>query len=95
MPMIDVYAAAGTFDRPHELARDLARAVMRLAGRLLLAHGRWLSRHRHVTDSRAPLRERTTSSTPSARQTGETTPAPSCAPPASAAAAGCRRRAIS
>ena len=26
-------------------------------GRLLLAHGRWLRRHRHVTDSRAPLRE--------------------------------------
>lgn len=26
-------------------------------GRLLLAYGRWLRRHRHVTDSRAPLRE--------------------------------------
>jgi DNA-binding CsgD family transcriptional regulator len=26
-------------------------------GRLLLAHGRWLRRHRHVTDSRAALRE--------------------------------------
>jgi DNA-binding CsgD family transcriptional regulator len=26
-------------------------------GRLLLAHGRWLRRRRHVTDSRAPLRE--------------------------------------
>jgi DNA-binding CsgD family transcriptional regulator len=26
-------------------------------GRLLLAHGRWLRRHRHVADSRAPLRE--------------------------------------
>ena len=26
-------------------------------GRLLLAHGRWLRRHRHVMDSRAPLRE--------------------------------------
>ena len=26
-------------------------------GRLLLAHGRWLRRHPHVTDSRAPLRE--------------------------------------
>jgi DNA-binding CsgD family transcriptional regulator len=26
-------------------------------GRLLLAHGRWLRRHRQVTDSRAPLRE--------------------------------------
>ena len=30
--MIDVYAAAGTFDRTHELARDLARAVMRWEG---------------------------------------------------------------
>jgi DNA-binding CsgD family transcriptional regulator len=26
-------------------------------GRLLLAHGRWLRRHRRVADSRAPLRE--------------------------------------
>jgi DNA-binding CsgD family transcriptional regulator len=26
-------------------------------GRLLLAHGRWLRRHRHVTDSRAQLRQ--------------------------------------
>ena len=26
-------------------------------GRLLLAHGRWLRRHRHVTDSREPLRK--------------------------------------
>jgi DNA-binding CsgD family transcriptional regulator len=26
-------------------------------GRLLLAHGRWLRRHRRVMDSRAPLRE--------------------------------------
>ena len=32
MQMIDVYAAAGTFDRTHELARDLARAVMRWEG---------------------------------------------------------------
>jgi phenylpyruvate tautomerase PptA (4-oxalocrotonate tautomerase family) len=32
MPMIDVYAAAGTFDRTHELARDLSRAVMRWEG---------------------------------------------------------------
>ena len=32
MPMIDVYAAAGTFDGTHELARDLARAVMRWEG---------------------------------------------------------------
>ena len=30
--MIDVYAAAGTFDRTNELARDLARAVMRWEG---------------------------------------------------------------
>ncbi len=29
MPMIDVYAAAGTFPDPHALARDLAAAVMR------------------------------------------------------------------
>ena len=29
MPMIDVYAAAGTFPDPHGLARDLAAAVMR------------------------------------------------------------------
>jgi phenylpyruvate tautomerase PptA (4-oxalocrotonate tautomerase family) len=29
MPMIDVYAAAGTFSDPHALARDLAAAVMR------------------------------------------------------------------
>jgi phenylpyruvate tautomerase PptA (4-oxalocrotonate tautomerase family) len=29
MPMIDVYAAAGTFSDPHTLARDLAAAVMR------------------------------------------------------------------
>ena len=29
MPMIDVYAAAGTFPDPHTLARDLAAAVMR------------------------------------------------------------------
>src|SRR6202007_788034 len=29
MPMIDVYAAAGTFADPHTLARDLAAAVMR------------------------------------------------------------------
>ena len=28
MPMIDVYAAAGTFPDTHELARDLATAVM-------------------------------------------------------------------
>ena len=29
MPMIDVYAAAGTFSDPHTLAKDLAAAVMR------------------------------------------------------------------
>jgi hypothetical protein len=29
MPMIDVYAAAGTFPDAHGLARDLAAAVMR------------------------------------------------------------------
>src|ERR1700674_3433739 len=29
MPMIDVYAAAGTFSDRHTLARDLAAAVMR------------------------------------------------------------------
>src|SRR5882757_4780732 len=29
MPMIDVYAARGTFSDPHTLARDLAAAVMR------------------------------------------------------------------
>ncbi|MDX6578491.1 MAG: hypothetical protein QOJ47_40 [Gaiellales bacterium] len=29
MPMIDVYAAAGTFDDKHTLAQDLAKAVMR------------------------------------------------------------------
>jgi len=29
MPMIDVYAAAGTFEDKHTLARDLASAVMR------------------------------------------------------------------
>jgi phenylpyruvate tautomerase PptA (4-oxalocrotonate tautomerase family) len=28
MPMIDAYAAAGTFADPHQLARDLATAVM-------------------------------------------------------------------
>jgi phenylpyruvate tautomerase PptA (4-oxalocrotonate tautomerase family) len=29
MPMIDVYAATGTFPNSHTLARDLAKAVMR------------------------------------------------------------------
>jgi phenylpyruvate tautomerase PptA (4-oxalocrotonate tautomerase family) len=29
MPMIDVYSVAGTFSDPHQLAKDLAGAVMR------------------------------------------------------------------
>ena len=29
MPMIDVYAAAGTFSEKHKLAQDLANAVMK------------------------------------------------------------------
>ena len=29
MPMVDVYASEGTFANPHDLARDLAAAVMR------------------------------------------------------------------
>jgi phenylpyruvate tautomerase PptA (4-oxalocrotonate tautomerase family) len=32
MPMIDVYAAAGTFDDPHQLAADLARTLMTIEG---------------------------------------------------------------
>ena len=32
MPMIDVYASAGTFNHKQELARDLAQAVMRWEG---------------------------------------------------------------
>jgi phenylpyruvate tautomerase PptA (4-oxalocrotonate tautomerase family) len=32
MPMIDVYAPAGTFENQHELARELAQAVMRWEG---------------------------------------------------------------
>jgi len=32
MPMIDVYAIEGTFARPHDLARDLAAAVMAVEG---------------------------------------------------------------
>ncbi len=32
MPMIDVYAGAGTFDNKNVLARDLAQAVMRWEG---------------------------------------------------------------
>ena len=32
MPMIDVYAAAGTFPEPHRLAADLARTLMVIEG---------------------------------------------------------------
>ena len=32
MPMIDVYAAAGTFADPHQLATDLARTLMVIEG---------------------------------------------------------------
>ena len=32
MPMIDVYATAGTFPQPHQLAADLARALMIIEG---------------------------------------------------------------
>src|SRR5258707_13377914 len=32
MPMIDVHAPAGTFENTYELARDLAKAVMRWEG---------------------------------------------------------------
>jgi phenylpyruvate tautomerase PptA (4-oxalocrotonate tautomerase family) len=32
MPMIDVYAAAGTFRDPHQLASDLARTLMTIEG---------------------------------------------------------------
>jgi phenylpyruvate tautomerase PptA (4-oxalocrotonate tautomerase family) len=32
MPMIDVYAAAGTFQHPHQLASDLARTLMTIEG---------------------------------------------------------------
>ena len=32
MPMIDVYAAAGTFQEPHRLAADLARTLMTIEG---------------------------------------------------------------
>jgi phenylpyruvate tautomerase PptA (4-oxalocrotonate tautomerase family) len=32
MPMIDVYAAAGTFQDPHQLASDLARTLMNIEG---------------------------------------------------------------
>jgi phenylpyruvate tautomerase PptA (4-oxalocrotonate tautomerase family) len=32
MPMIDVYATAGTFQDPHQLASDLARTLMTIEG---------------------------------------------------------------
>src|ERR1700675_4997776 len=32
MPMIDVYAATGTFRDPHQLASDLARTLMTIEG---------------------------------------------------------------
>ena len=32
MPMIDVYAASGTFRDPHQLAKDLARTLMTIEG---------------------------------------------------------------
>lgn len=32
MPMIDVYATAGTFSAPHDLASDLARTLMAIEG---------------------------------------------------------------
>jgi phenylpyruvate tautomerase PptA (4-oxalocrotonate tautomerase family) len=32
MPMIDVYAAEGTFGHPHQLASDLARTLMTIEG---------------------------------------------------------------
>jgi phenylpyruvate tautomerase PptA (4-oxalocrotonate tautomerase family) len=32
MPMIDVYATAGTFNDKHQLARDLAATLMRIEG---------------------------------------------------------------
>jgi phenylpyruvate tautomerase PptA (4-oxalocrotonate tautomerase family) len=32
MPMIDVYAAGGTFPDPHQLASDLARTLMTIEG---------------------------------------------------------------
>jgi len=32
MPMIDVYATAGTFPQPHQLAADLARTLMTIEG---------------------------------------------------------------
>ena len=50
----DDSAATERFDEA--LERELDRWPF-WHGRLLLAYGRWLRRHRRVTDSRAPLRE--------------------------------------
>jgi DNA-binding CsgD family transcriptional regulator len=50
----DEREAAVRFDEA--LGADLDRWPF-WRGRLLLAHGRWLRRHRRVTDSRGPLRE--------------------------------------
>jgi ATP/maltotriose-dependent transcriptional regulator MalT len=50
----DEREAAARFDEA--LRADLDRWPF-WRGRLLLAHGRWLRRHRHVMDSRASLRE--------------------------------------
>ncbi|HWM11182.1 MAG TPA: AAA family ATPase [Solirubrobacteraceae bacterium] len=50
----DEREAAESFEEA--LAADLDRWPF-WRGRLLLAHGRWLRRRRHVMDSRAPLRE--------------------------------------
>ena len=50
----DEHEAAVRFDEA--LSADLDRWPF-WRGRLLLAHGRWLRRHRRVIDSRAPLRE--------------------------------------
>jgi DNA-binding CsgD family transcriptional regulator len=50
----DEREAAERFDEA--LSADLAHWPF-WRGRLLLAHGRWLRRHRRVTDSRAALRE--------------------------------------
>jgi DNA-binding CsgD family transcriptional regulator len=46
--------AAARFEEA--LSADLDRWPL-WRGRLLLAHGRWLRRHRRIADSRAPLRE--------------------------------------
>jgi DNA-binding CsgD family transcriptional regulator len=58
------HARAVLADEEHEAAERFAEALAAdldrwpfWRGRLLLAHGRWLRRHRRVMDSRAPLRE--------------------------------------